>query len=340
MKISCPKCQSLLQLDIGPEKFHCGSCGTKYSRTSDYIDLRLNDEMDTLLDIDSYDENHGVTGDAASCQLWRFYEKLLQRLGTNLQGRALEIASGSGHLSLGLIAESNFQEIFLSDISPRFMQLLRRKLNQRPEPKAEIISFLFDANYIPFDESSFDLIIGNSVLHHFATFESTLKSAYRVLKPGGVAIFGEPVMDTYVFMSLAAKLIHETCQLLTNHPLNQYDLMIVKAMSELAGVQMNNLRSSRLDLNHIEDKFVFPVNYMRTTSEEIGFHQFHCITPEVNNFSSVEKTQFARIFEQQKIDTTKIDYFNYIFDSIGDVYGGAMKEDLKAAFSFFAFIKK
>lgn len=340
MKICCPACMENFESYWGADSFQCQFCKKVFSRTQDnIIDLRLDKTQDTLLNIDTYDEEHGVTGAATSCHLWCFYKKCLEMLGANLHGSALEIASGTGHLSLGLIADSTYKQIFLSDVSPGFMQILHGKLRQIPTHKSEVVFFLFDANNIPFSESQFDLVIGNSVLHHFATFESTLKSAYRVLNPGGIAIFGEPVMDTYVFMSLSAKLIFEVCKIIPEHPLSQYDLMIVNAMSKLAGKQMQNLRSSRTDLGSIEDKFVFPVNYMRSLSETIGFKKFECITPDVQDFSAVIKKSFSRIFEQQKIDLTKLDYFDFVFNSIGSTYGYAMKEEIKASFSLFAFVK-
>jgi ubiquinone/menaquinone biosynthesis C-methylase UbiE len=119
----------------------------------------------------------------------------------------------------------------LSDISPKFMGMLHERFSAELTRSRKVDSILFDANFIPFCDDSFNVVLGNSVLHHFATFESTLESVYRVLKPGGVAIFGEPVMDTYVFGSMAANMIFEFCSRVRDHPLTEYDLKIVKAIS-------------------------------------------------------------------------------------------------------------
>jgi ubiquinone/menaquinone biosynthesis C-methylase UbiE len=311
-----------------------------YGVREEIIDLRLDNSIDTHIDIDSYDERHGVTGLAASVSLWQFYEKSLRKLGVNLAGNALEIASGSGHLSLGLVGESPYQLIALSDISPRFMGLLLRKLRTTCHtPKAKVVPFLFDANKLPFAGEQFDLCIGNSVLHHFANFEVTLEESFRILKSGGCAIFGEPVMDTHVFMSLAAKMITGSCKISAFHPLTEYDLMIVDAIAKISNKKMRNLRSSRTELTNIEDKFVFPIGYMRILAKKIGFKRFECLTPEVTDFGIVIKKLFIQIFEQQKIELIKLDFFDFVFDGIGSTWGDVMKQDIKESFCLFAFVK-
>jgi len=53
---------------------------------------------------------------------------------------------------------------------------------------------LGDAHAMPFADSSFDLVVGRSILHHL-DFEIALKEIRRVLRPGGAAVFHEPLRD-------------------------------------------------------------------------------------------------------------------------------------------------
>jgi ubiquinone/menaquinone biosynthesis C-methylase UbiE len=57
---------------------------------------------------------------------------------------------------------------------------------------AERISLqVMQAECLAFSDNSFDLVFGNAVLHHL-DIDAGAREIYRVLKPGGVAIFREP----------------------------------------------------------------------------------------------------------------------------------------------------
>jgi SAM-dependent methyltransferase len=50
-----------------------------------------------------------------------------------------------------------------------------------------------DAHQMPYDEGAFDLIIGNAILHHL-DLDLALAELRRVLRPGGIAVFREPLV--------------------------------------------------------------------------------------------------------------------------------------------------
>jgi SAM-dependent methyltransferase len=50
-----------------------------------------------------------------------------------------------------------------------------------------------DAEALPFDDGTFDLVVGHAVLHHLPSPAAALREAHRVLAPGGsLFIAGEP----------------------------------------------------------------------------------------------------------------------------------------------------
>ena len=50
-----------------------------------------------------------------------------------------------------------------------------------------------DAERIPYDDDTFDLVVGHAVLHHIPDVELSFREVVRVLKPGGRFVFaGEP----------------------------------------------------------------------------------------------------------------------------------------------------
>lgn len=52
-----------------------------------------------------------------------------------------------------------------------------------------------DAAALPFDDGSFDLVLSCAMLHHVVHWETALKEAARVLRPGGY-LAGYDILDT------------------------------------------------------------------------------------------------------------------------------------------------
>ena len=57
----------------------------------------------------------------------------------------------------------------------------------------EVEGRVADAERLPYDDDSFDLVVGHAVLHHIPDLELAFREILRVLKPGGRFVFaGEP----------------------------------------------------------------------------------------------------------------------------------------------------
>ena len=46
-----------------------------------------------------------------------------------------------------------------------------------------------DATKLPYENDSFDIVIGNHIMEHIPNDQAAMKEIYRVIKPGGAAIF-------------------------------------------------------------------------------------------------------------------------------------------------------
>jgi SAM-dependent methyltransferase len=58
---------------------------------------------------------------------------------------------------------------------------------------SETVKFhVMDAMNMTFEDAQFDLVFGSGIIHHLDT-EQSMKDIFRVLKPGGTAIFWEPL---------------------------------------------------------------------------------------------------------------------------------------------------
>jgi ubiquinone/menaquinone biosynthesis C-methylase UbiE len=118
--------------------------------------------------------------------------KLSKALGRppGYYGRALEVGAGTGYFSLNLLRTGVIGEVTAIDISSGMLDVLAASAKRLG---LEVETIRADAERLPFEDASFDLVLGHAVLHHLPSLESALAEFARVLAPGGtLAIMGEP----------------------------------------------------------------------------------------------------------------------------------------------------
>ena len=81
--------------------------------------------------------------------------------------------------------------VTMIDISGASIDLLKRKVKEMNQ-EGFIIPLRLDCEHMEFDASSFDFIYGRAILHHL-NLEKALAEISRVLRPGGRAVFLEPL---------------------------------------------------------------------------------------------------------------------------------------------------
>jgi SAM-dependent methyltransferase len=104
--------------------------------------------------------------------------------------RSLEIGAGTGYFSLNLLREGVVREATCTDISPGMLETLEANAKRLG---LEVETAACDAAELPFEDGSFDLVLGHAVLHHLPALERSFAEFARVLRPGGTLFFaGEP----------------------------------------------------------------------------------------------------------------------------------------------------
>jgi ubiquinone/menaquinone biosynthesis C-methylase UbiE len=98
----------------------------------------------------------------------------------------LDIASGSGFLSFHILSRARPKSLTLLDISAAEIEEAKKLL--RNPSDFRIKYEVGDATKTKFKDNSFDVIIGNSFLHHFYNLPRALSEFKRILKPGGLFI--------------------------------------------------------------------------------------------------------------------------------------------------------
>ena len=105
-------------------------------------------------------------------------------------GRSLEIGAGTGYFSLHLLQAGLVSEITCTDISPGMISVLE---GNAARLGLDVHTKVCDAEELPFEDASFELVLGHAVLHHLPHLDRAFAEFHRVLRPGGVVIFaGEP----------------------------------------------------------------------------------------------------------------------------------------------------
>jgi ubiquinone/menaquinone biosynthesis C-methylase UbiE len=140
---------------------------------------------------DEYDAKWGIDFGAIGQKQVRL--KLVKALG-GLKGRSfgdgLEIGSGTGYFSLNLLQLGVIERLTATDISPGMLS----RLSATAEAlglEAETVAT--EAEELPFEDESFDIVFGHAVLHHIPDLDRAFAEFRRVLRPGGMIAFcGEP----------------------------------------------------------------------------------------------------------------------------------------------------
>jgi SAM-dependent methyltransferase len=118
--------------------------------------------------------------------------KLRKALGGRLRhfDRALELGAGTGYFSLNLLQAGVIGAATCTDISQGMVDALQRNADRLG---LDVEARTADAEALPFEDGSFDLVFGHAVLHHLPDLDQAWREIHRVLAPGGVAVFaGEP----------------------------------------------------------------------------------------------------------------------------------------------------
>ena len=203
--LRCPSCHDV-SLSLQTDGIECAGCGALYSVDPE---ARLGSVMpsessaDTKSDIqafwsDLYQQLYGAA-DAAmtpdkleesidqledlfvireqSCVVEMPYKDLAGK-------RVLEIGSGAGGHSC--IFKRYGAHVTAVDITPQRAASTAAKFAMLKGGSG--IAFHADAENLPFQDASFDIVYSNGVLHHSPDTERCIAEATRVLKPGGLAV--------------------------------------------------------------------------------------------------------------------------------------------------------
>lgn len=156
----------------------------KLCTTSDEYNLKLS-ENDWEVVLSANKNFVEAEADFRGSSLWGRY--LLTKLGqykkvlTNYSN-SIELCCGNGFLFFSLYQAIQNKNNYFIDISSSQCESFKQRLNDEAISKNIICG---DIGRLPFENNSFDLVYGNSFLHHLPDVPKYLAETYRVLKTDG-----------------------------------------------------------------------------------------------------------------------------------------------------------
>lgn len=152
--------------------------------------------------------------------------------------RVLEIGCGTG-LFTEKIYNATHANITGIDISEDLLEVAREKLRQT-EFRME------DAMNLTYEDNSFDVVCGSSVLHHLDLLKS-YSEIFRVLKPRGRMVFAEPnMLNPQIFIQKNIPFIKKW---LGDSP-DETAIIRFKTKKQLAKIGYKNIRIFPYDFLH------------------------------------------------------------------------------------------
>jgi ubiquinone/menaquinone biosynthesis C-methylase UbiE len=155
-----------------------------------YQDKKLANVLYHDWEAGTYDEKWSISFDERCIDYARErFEHVAGREGWPY-GTSLELGCGTGFFTLNLKLAGVIDEGHVTDLSPGMVEVAKRNARSLG---FEVEGRVADAERLPYDDDSFDIVIGHAVLHHIPDLDASFREILRVLKPGGRFVFaGEP----------------------------------------------------------------------------------------------------------------------------------------------------
>ena len=156
-----------------------------------WTDVKLAQVLYHDWEASTYDEKWSISYDER-CQSYAVdrFEAVAGREGWPY-GASLEVGAGTGFFTLNLaLAGVLGGPLHVTDLSPGMVEAAERNA---AKAGLSVVGEVADVEALPYDDDTFDVVVGHAVIHHIPDVEQAFREMLRVLKPGGrVVICGEP----------------------------------------------------------------------------------------------------------------------------------------------------
>ncbi len=170
-------------------------------------------------------------------------------LGDVTGKRIVDFGCGSGANTLLLTGRN--AHVWGVDISEDLIRLASRRLevNGRPGDAQFMVGSAHD---LPFPGDSIDIVFGIAILHHL-DLKLVSREVYRVLRPGGRAIFQEPVRNSAVVRFLRSLIPYHAPDI------SPYERPLTDRELEVFAARFSSMRTRAFGLPYVQAAQFLPV---------------------------------------------------------------------------------
>jgi ubiquinone/menaquinone biosynthesis C-methylase UbiE len=234
----------------------------------------------------------------------------------------LELGCGFGSATIPILQLFPNARLIASELSIPMLSILKEFMLKQDVNKNHVFMQL-NAEEMDFIPNSLDMVIGAAILHHLFTPEKVIEQCYKILKPGGIAIFFEPFEAGCAILSLIYKSILKENKLRLWNRLNTSQSNYLKGCIDFWR-QMKNLDKANPFFVGVDDKWLFTRQYFGRLVDKYGFKK--CDIYPINKiekpFSSLVKVH------SRGNNVTLPDWVWPIVDEYEDNFSIDLKEDI------------
>ena len=258
-----------------------------------------------------------------SFDYWRsLISTAVKRLGLPEPEIVVEFGCGFGNSTLPVLDLFPRSKVVATDISPNLLAILRGLLDSRSLGD-RCLPVAMDAQKPYIREGVADLVLGSAILHHLTKPGAFVQQAMRLLKPGGAALFFEPMEAGYA-------LLREACLLAAAEGVRRGEgSEITDIARSVADGLLPQLRRQRIpgweDRN---DKWAFPRSVLAEIADAANAD---LVVYPINNLEAPFRSHIAYVVEAAsgRARETIPDWFYASFDHLDcDVFSPEMLLDL------------
>jgi SAM-dependent methyltransferase len=218
---------------------------------------------------ETYDEHIGGAYREDLLRSGRGAWQIIKRHATRPIRTMLEMGAGGGTCSLGLVAVAPGVQIVITDTSPAFLRMIRRKIDAAGLPaRATTFATLAGEDLARLPADSLDAIVIASALHHVGDWRGFLRDAAVRLRPGGVLVIQEPCREGNLMMGMALDVVLS--------PLLPKDALEIADLERIARCRDSiYLLANSAVVKHGEDKHSFLITELIAGADAAGFSKSH-----------------------------------------------------------------
>jgi SAM-dependent methyltransferase len=201
----------------------------------------------------------------------------------------VEFGCGFGNSTFPLLELFPDSRIIATDISPNLLSILRRLLDARDISSDRCLPVAMDAQkpYIASEIAS--LVFGSAIMHHLADPGVFVAEAMRILRPGGAAVFFEP-------MEAGFAIVREACMRAAEEGERRGESGPLTEAARITATQLAGqiLRDRQPNWRDQDDKWAFPPSVLERIASAAGAE---LVVYPINNIETPFRSQIAYILE-------------------------------------------